>query len=452
MMRFEVHARQSGAETIVDVRAGGEEPRSYRIPGCSHADYQRFHAELARDLGLREPAGGPEPPQGQAQSWWPLLTEALHAGTLCGYGDPAVLKIDGGWLVAATSNDAPDAFPLLFSPDLRSWEHKGYAFPAGQAPPWTMQGRGAADFWAPEIARVGDAYWLTYTARTARGELALGLGRSADPFGPWQDNGAPLLVDSSGQACGLIDSHLFVDGGDAPILYWKQDSNGVWPPLLARLLRSSPDLAERLFPDERSRRTAAFAAAIEPWASRRPVMERWFLLQPLIGAAVAEWDAVRRALADRPEADSILAAMRTPVLACRLSADGRTLAGQPREVLTNDRDWEGHLIEGPFVTRQSGRYWMFYAGNDFSTADYGVGVAVADDPFGPFEKSAEPLLRSSRDWWGPGHPSVAPGPDGKPQLFFHAFFPGRCGYNEFRSVLTVGLDFSSGEVRLRPLA
>ena len=116
--------------------------------------------------------------------------------------------------------------------------------------------------------------------------------------------------------------------------------------------------------------------------------------------------------------------MRTPIHARRLAPDGRSLVGEERIVLSNDLDWEGHLIEGPFVTRQNGRYWMFYAGNDFSTPAYGIGVAVADHLFGPYVKQPQPLLKSTRDWWAPGHASVAEGPDGRPQLFFHAFFPG----------------------------
>jgi arabinan endo-1,5-alpha-L-arabinosidase len=94
---------------------------------------------------------------------------------------------------------------------------------------------------------------------------------------------------------------------------------------------------------------------------------------------------------------------------------------------------------------------MFYAGNDFSTPAYGIGVAVADGPFGPYEKQPEPLLKSRPDWWAPGHASVAPGAGGKPQLFFHAFFPGKCGYNAFRALLTVGLEFTRDRVTLRPV-
>lgn len=147
-------------------------------------------------------------------------------------------------------------------------------------------------------------------------------------------------------------------------------------------------------------------------------------------------------------APAILEAMSTPIRAQRLADDGRYLVGENQVVLCNDLDWEGHLIEGPFVTRQEDRYWLFYAGNDFSTPHYGIGVAVADHPLGPYTKQGQPLLRSTSEWAAPGHASVAPGLDGKPQLFFHAFHPGTGGYNAFRALLTVGLRFSRDRVEV----
>jgi hypothetical protein len=75
-------------------------------------------------------------------------------------------------------------------------------------------------------------------------------------------------------------------------------------------------------------------------------------------------------------------------------------------------------------------------------------VAVADRPLGPYVKRREPLLRSTSDWTAPGHASVAPGPDGRPQLFFHAFHPGTGGYNAFRALLTVGLSFDKDRVEV----
>jgi hypothetical protein len=144
--------------------------------------------------------------------------------------------------------------------------------------------------------------------------------------------------------------------------------------------------------------------------------------------------------------------MTTPIHAAPVAPDGRSLAGKSKVVLTNDLDWEGHLIEGPFVTLQEGRYWLFYAGNDFSTPSYGIGVAVADHPLGPYVKQGEPLLRSTREWFAPGHASVAPGLGGQPQLFFHAFHPGTGGYNAFRALLTVGLRFTRERVEVVELS
>jgi beta-xylosidase len=179
-------------------------------------------------------------------------------------------------------------------------------------------------------------------------------------------------------------------------------------------------------------------------------MERFFLMQPLIEAALANWVPVKRALEGSGVAGSIVEAMRTPIYAQRLAEDGESLVGEPTIVLANDLDWEGHLIEGPWVTLQKGAYWLFYAGNDFSTPAYGIGVAAARHVLGPYVKQSEPLLRSTREWLAPGHASVAPGLDGEPQLFFHAFHPGTGGYNVFRALLTARLAFGAEGVSILP--
>jgi hypothetical protein len=214
------------------------------------------------------------------------------------------------------------------------------------------------------------------------------------------------------------------------------------------LLREHPELIEKLFDNEEDKLSAAFAAAIVPWANTRRPMERFFLMNGMIEAATGNWQRVKQALADYGLAEAIVDAMTTPVRAQRIADDGRSLVGDSTVVLTNDLDWEGHLIEGPFCTRQNGRYWLFYAGNDFGTPAYGIGVAVADHVLGPYRKQPEPLLKSTRSWTAPGHASVAPGLDGNPQLFFHAFHPGSGGYNAFRALLTAKLRFLEDRVEL----
>jgi hypothetical protein len=465
-MSFSVAPSHEGDGFRFDVGEDGR-THSYLVPTATQQDFTAFFRELAVDFGTRMPdaytraeARPPAP-----FPWRPLLTENLTPKILVGYGDPAVLKTDEGWWLVATSNDAPDAFPLLHSDDLEQWEAKGFIFPAGQEPAWAASGRNTADFWAPEMAWAGEEYWLVYTARQVSNALAIGVARAPSPLGPWVDNGEPLItgrpVDTTGlgydsnqpqMSGGVIDSHLFVDPGGERYLFWKDDTNSVWPRPLAMLLRRHPELIDELFASEADRRTAEFAAAIVPWANVQRPMTRFFVMKPLIEAALDNWKQVRRVLTDSGlKATTIVECMTTPIRAQVIAPDGRSLVGENRIVLTNDQDWEGHLIEGPFVTYQQERYWMFYAGNDFSTPAYGIGVAVADHPLGPYTKQPEPLLRSTREWVAPGHASVAPGVDGQPQLFFHAFHPGTGGYNAFRALLTVGLKFSPTHVEVVPL-
>jgi len=438
--------------------------RSYRIPTGQHQHYTIFFSELARDFGTRAPEVHKSPllPDAAESDWRPLIMENLSPRTTAGYGDPAVLKTEEGYWLTATSNDALDAFPILHSHDLETWTHKGFVFPEGEAPAWTAHGRTVGDYWAPEIAKCGDEYWVVYTARQRSNALAIGLAKAPHPTGPWRDLGHPLIdayaVNTTGLqedpsqpvlSGGVIDSHIFIDANGDRYLFWKRDTNGVWPRPLAGLLGRRPELIEQLFTEEADRRTAAFAAAVLPWANTRRPMERFFLMQLLIEAVIDNWAHVKSVLEGVEGAEMILEAMSTPIHAQRLSEDGE-LIGAETVVLTNDQEWEGHLIEGPWVTRQQGRYWMFYAGNDFGTPAYGIGVAVADHPLGPYVKQTEPLLRSSRSWWAPGHASVADGLDGSPHLFFHAFFPGTGGYNAFRALLTTPLTFTREAVVAAP--
>ena len=452
---FEVDASEHGETRIIIVTANGDR-RVYELPGNEQQQYSDFLRDLSRDFGTRLPHVFAEAAEHPAPTirWHPLLTENVHPQILAGYGDPAVLRTDDGWWLVATSNDAPDAFPILHSTDLAHWEPRGFAFPEAQEPVWSATGRNVADFWAPEIAKVGGEYWLCFTARQRSTVLAIGLARAPHPQGPWVDNGAPLVTGKPIDAqtsSGVIDGHIFVDEDGAAYLFWKDDRNSLWPRPLAMLLREKPELIKRLFATDEDRRTAAFAAAIVPWANQRRPMERFFLMQPLIETALANWERVRLALVDCGLAGTSLDAMTTPIRAQRIAPDGRSLIGEDTIALCNDLDWEGYLIEGPFVTRQQGRYWLFYAGNDFSTPSYGIGVAVADHLLGPYVKQGEPLLRSTTRWTAPGHPSVAPGLDGQPQLFFHAFHPGTGGYNAFRALMTVGLSFNRERVEVTEL-
>lgn len=434
---------------------GATASERYRLRDRTHKAYLDLFAAVARRFGTRVPRNRQpaEMPTFRAP-FLPLLTQNLSRRQLHGYGDPAVIRVGEWYYLVCTSNDAPDSFPVVRSRDLRTWEPRGFVFPRGQTPAWAATGEGVADYWAPEMHRVDGQYRVYFAAREAVGHgLCIGLATSNDPDGPWETGDAPVLRG------GVIDPHVVVDDEGAAYLLWKDDANDVWPGLLHRLLYERADLIATLFADEAGRRTASFVATLWPWVRTLEPMERFFIQQAIVEAITDDFSAVRARLTallqSEGEAEvrgairAVLDAMRTPVWAQRLSADGKSVVGERTLVLENDQEWEAHLIEGIWIHRHGGKSYLFYAGNDFSTIRYGIGVAVAEHPLGPYRKRPEPLLRSTPEWWGPGHPSVAKGPDGEPWLFLHAFFPGRMGYNEFRALLTVPLVLDGEQVSVR---
>jgi beta-xylosidase len=116
-----------------------------------------------------------------------------------------------------------------------------------------------------------------------------------------------------------------------------------------------------------------------------------------------------------------------------------TLAGEPQTVLRATADWQlfeaerqiydrvvdWYTLEGPFVVRRNGRLWLFYSGGAWTGPGYGVSYAVADHPLGPWTEPSpgEPALMRSRPGAleGPGHNSIAVGPDNADYLVYHAW-------------------------------
>jgi arabinan endo-1,5-alpha-L-arabinosidase len=108
----------------------------------------------------------------------------------------------------------------------------------------------------------------------------------------------------------------------------------------------------------------------------------------------------------------------------RLDASGMKLSASShaRKILVADRAWEKNVVEGPWVQRHGGWYYLFYSGGVYCNASYAVGVARSRSPAGPFRKrAAGPILKSGSRWVGPGHNSIARGPDGNLYLVYHAY-------------------------------
>ena len=111
----------------------------------------------------------------------------------------------------------------------------------------------------------------------------------------------------------------------------------------------------------------------------------------------------------------------------RLSDDGLRLEGEPLRVLRQDQEWEGELVEGPYIWPHGGRYYLFYSGNAFATDRYAVGYAVADKATGPYVKPQDsPIMVSNDIAAGPGH-GVVVERGGRTWYVHHAWPPDAIG-------------------------
>ncbi|HJR78703.1 MAG TPA: glycoside hydrolase family 43 protein [Anaerolineales bacterium] len=108
-----------------------------------------------------------------------------------------------------------------------------------------------------------------------------------------------------------------------------------------------------------------------------------------------------------------------------VSADGLTLQGEPRQLLTADQRWEGILVEAPTLWRQDGKYYLFYSANAYNDRRYATGYAVADNIFGPYVKAEEPLIATdlAAGLVGPGGQDVVTDDDGETWIMFHGWAP-----------------------------
>jgi beta-xylosidase len=114
----------------------------------------------------------------------------------------------------------------------------------------------------------------------------------------------------------------------------------------------------------------------------------------------------------------------TIIWAHPLSEDGLKLSGEPRELLRNDAGWEGAVVEGPFVIRRDGWFYLFYSGGACCglKCSYGLGVARSRNLLGPWEKNpANPILAGNTAWKCPGHGSIVKDETDRYWLLYHAY-------------------------------
>lgn len=250
--------------------------------------------------------------------------------------DPYVIYDEGTGVYYAYGTSAPDGFKTYVSTDLVHWRQAdtrlgdGYVLRKGHSV------FGDANFWAPEVWKIGDIYYMLYTA-----DFSLCVAQSDSPLGPFvQQDGPYCLVH------GAIDHTLCID--DATGEYYL------------------------CFNATRNGRNSIYMARVEKDFSAMAPESGW---QLCLTTSPGTWEEI-----------------------------------------------QNQIIEGPFIIRHGGKYYLTYSANDYRSQDYAVGYAVSDTLFpGKWEKAADnPILRRPAGLVGTGHSSFFTGADGQLYIVFHA--------------------------------
>ena len=220
-------------------------------------------------------------------------------------------------------------------------------------------------YWAPEVAYHNGTFFLYYSMGGKEEEkFELRVATATKPQGPYHDTGVKLMDCEDNRF--TIDAHPF------------KDTDGQWYLFYAR---NFPDTEGGAFP----------------------------------GTAI---------VVDRLTSMTKLAGQCRTVLRARYPW---TLYEVNRRMEVYGKTFDWHTIEGPFVRKHRGRYYCFYSGSNYQTANYGVDYAVADHVMGPYTgQGSEPRVLKGIPGKvrGPGHHSMVVGPDGHTEyVVYHAWDP-----------------------------
>ena len=119
----------------------------------------------------------------------------------------------------------------------------------------------------------------------------------------------------------------------------------------------------------------------------------------------------------------------TPIWAQRLTEDLMGVEGEKTMLIVNDQAWEEGVVEGPYILRREGWFYMFYAGNSCCGKEckYAEGVARSAKLLGPWEKfSGNPIIGANDNWRCPGHGTAVHtagqgGRGGQDYFLYHAY-------------------------------
>jgi arabinan endo-1,5-alpha-L-arabinosidase len=162
-----------------------------------------------------------------------------------GLHDPSTIVRDGSrFYVYATGA----GLPMSVSDDGWTWRRAGTVMASmpGGKPGGEVLARGGNNTWAPDVMKVGDKYFLYYSAPAAQPKSAIGLlvGKTLDPQSPdygWTDGG-PVVWSDGVEDSNAIDPGIFRDPAGSLWLTYGSYFGYI------RLVELDPKTGRRLYP------------------------------------------------------------------------------------------------------------------------------------------------------------------------------------------------------------
>jgi beta-xylosidase len=251
------------------------------------------------------------------------------------------------------------------------------------------------DYPDPSVIRVGREYWATAT--TSQWAPVFPLLRSTDLVN-WQRAGSVFQTPPAWSAGSYWAPEISEDRGRFYVYYTARRRNG--PLCVAVAVAARPEGPY----DDRGPLVCQDVGSIDAFATRDENGRRYLV-----------W-----------KEDGNSRKLPTPLWTQPLSEDGTALTGEKQELLRNEAPWEAHLVEGPFILRRGGWFYLFYSADACCgrRCNYKLGVARARKLLGPWERHpGNPILAGNDDWKCPGHGSIVADPAGRTFLLYHAYDP-----------------------------
>ncbi len=294
------------------------------------------------------------------------------------FGDPYVLNNGSGtFYMYGTGGGAKDGFSVYSSKNLNDWKYENQVFFGNTPDTWSI-----SDFWAPECYKIGDKYFLFYSANwkvnpTKEVEnFHIGVAVSDKPTGPFVDiKNEPLFEPGYP----ILDANVFQDTDGNFYLYYS-----------------------------RACYKHAVKTEFSDWAKKEglypEIEESW-----VYGVAL------------KPDFTGVIG---EPVLLLRppVKLDDKNSEWESRTVKAKEanRRW----TEGSTTFKKDDTYYMTYSANHYAGEHYAVGFATANSPLGPYTKStSNPILQKDTqdggNVTGTGHNSILFLPNDKMYMVYH---------------------------------